>query len=455
MKHTGRFLYSLRFLCIILFTGCQKDDVPSLDSRILFSVDLDIQRFDPYTREVYMAAYTSDGKLINYGSLSDSAKWELKGKCRDDKIDILYFEIHNEGTLAVDHFKNVAIGKLFAEANAMEFHSSEYFDLTLKVEDFGNRRENNTSLTFFESIAHDFTRGSGYSGEFEWKLIEDGYAYKTAYFYSDPKYQGHELLIFERGTNEPYVFSIDIPSTDLTPGDTITLKKSDFTPGEVRTILISSSHNEFDNIFLNTYNSINGRRDLITSFDQVIPNPSGEKCIKYIVSDILPINYWYFRYFASSSGSTSYTMRSNKEIPSSIEIKELTGHKITLSGNQFNFTHSNLFPDKIIARSQITFSKGFCNVFTYDLHFDGSETVGSTTINLFEIPHDILSKYTDFLKIDSLDWSASQYSQTYTNLPENSPLDFLKNSRLNWNDNNSSANDYAFEVFTINLYARD
>ncbi len=219
----------------------------------------------------------------------------------------------------------------------------------------------------------------------------------------------------------------------------------------MKTIRINSSTNEFDNIFLFTYNSIEGRKDLITSFAQVIPDLSGEKLIKYVVSDILPIDYWNFRYFAWFSGTTSYTILSNREIPSTLEVKELTVHKITRSGKQFYFTHSNLFPDKMIARSKITFSKDNCSIFNYNFYFDGSNTVGSAIITPVKIPQEILAGNPDFLSIDSLDWVSSQYSQVYTNLPDNSPLESLIKSQLIWTEKNTSTSDFTFEVFSIGL----
>jgi hypothetical protein len=451
MNHIGKYSHSLTFL-LILFVSCQKDVVPELESRVLFSVDLDNQKFNPYYREAYIAAYTSDGKLINYGSLSDSASWELKGEYKEDKIDILYFEIGNESTLTIDHIKNVNIGQSFVDTNRFEIHpSSQDIRFTLKVEDFGNYNGNCTSTNVFEMMPRKLIRGYSYSGEFDWENIKDGYAYKTSYIDFNPGYQGTELLIFERGTNDPYVYYLDIPATDLNSEDTITLNKSEFKPGKLKTIQVNSSDNEFDNIFLYTYNAIDGKKELITSFDQLIPNPSGEKFINYIISDILPINYWEFKYFATFSGSSSYTIRTNKEIPSSIEIKQLTGHKITMSGNQFNITHSNIFPDKDLARSTIQFSKTNCYNFLYSLHFDRSETIGNTTFTPFEIPNEILTKYPGFIEINSLEWNKYRYTHTYTNIPDNSPLEFLKNTILNWIDNNSSTNDYTYEVFTINL----
>lgn len=446
MKNIGKFLYSLTSICLILTSGCQKEDVPELNSRVLFSVDLG--QAVPYF-ETYMAAYTSDGKLINYGSLSDSSKWELKGQCRENKIDVLYFELANETQVIIDHFRNVPIGQSFGDPNSIENQFSPYFLVTLKVEDFGNDIENSTSSTIFESIIHDFERGSNNVQSYFWNKKENGYAFKHSIIDSDPKCQGHELIVFERGTNVPWVHYMDIPATDLASGDTITLNKSDFTPGEVRTVQVNSSTNEFDNIFLYTYNSVDGKEDIITSFDQVCTDQ--EKLAKYVVSDILPINHWKLNYFASSSGTTSYTLRSNKEIPSSIEIKDLTGYKIASYENQFLFTHSPVFSDKSIVRSQLSFSKNDCNTFVYNVHFDAGETLGSTLITLVEIPHEILSNYYSYEEVDTLDWNPYRYSQTYTNLPGNSPLAYLKNTVLYRNSDITSTSDYTYENYSVYL----
>ncbi len=164
MLRTGNYLYLISFLCLLLFAGCQKADIPELETSILFSVDFDENKFALDYRKAYLAAYTSDGKLINYGNLSDSVKWELKSQSSENKIDILYFEVTSNGYLNVEHIKDVPIGQKFVDSNKFVTPDWDYFGLTLKVEDFGNRRDNNTSLTFFECIAHDFIRGSSYSG---------------------------------------------------------------------------------------------------------------------------------------------------------------------------------------------------------------------------------------------------------------------------------------------------
>jgi hypothetical protein len=450
IQHTAKFLYALSFL-LLLFTACQKNNNPEPESRTLFSVDLDQGKFDKYYREAYLAAYTTQGELINYGSLSDSVKWELTGGSMNDTIDILYFEVQNEGSLSIHHFRKVIPGQVFADSNTFVPPSNQYFGIMLRVEDFGNHRYANTSLTQFESAPRKFSRGSFYSGEFDWELIDNGYAYKTAYIETDQQYQGIEIVLFERGTNEPFAYSLDTPADEFQPGDTITMNKSDFTPADLKTMEIITSDNEFNNLFLFTYNSMAGRRDLITSYDQVIPDPSGEKRMKYVQSDLLPITYWEFRYASSLPGATSYTILSNKEIPSSLEINELTGQSIAQSGDQYNFTHGNLLPDRELARSSVTFLKAECNLFQYTVYFEPGESVGTTPLTPFEIPIGILAKYDDFTTIDSLEWNPALYSQTYTEISGNSPIDYLKSTLLNWTDNNSSTDEYSFEGFSIAL----
>jgi hypothetical protein len=204
-------------------------------------------------------------------------------------------------------------------------------------------------------------------------------------------------------------------------------------------------------MFLYTYHSAEGRKNLITSFEDVVPNYSGEKNIRYVSNAILPISYWNFRYFAATAGTTSYTILSNKVIPSTIDIKELTGYAVTGSGNKFDFTHGNIFPDKNLVRSSVEFDKsnGGAN-FNYILYFDGNESIGNTTISPINIPEEILANYAGFEELNNLEWEKYRYLQTYTNIPGNSALDYL-NSLLNWMYNESSVNDYAFEEFSIML----
>jgi hypothetical protein len=402
--------------------------------------------------EAYIAAYSSDGKLLNYGNLSDSSNWKLKGECKDDKIDILYFSISHDGALSIAHIKDVSIGYSFTDTNRFAMNSfPQDFPITLKVEDFGNHSANNTSLTDFEMIPRNFNRGYPYTGEFNWDKIEDGYTYNNSFIVLDQLYQGKEILIFERGTNKPFVYYLNIPANELSSGDTITLNKSDFTPAELNTIEVSSSNNEFEKIYLYTYNSSAGKKTLLTSFDQVIPDSSGEKTVKYIISDILSISNWNLNYFGNSKGSTSYKILSNKIIPSSIEIKELTGQKISMTGDQINFTHSNIFPDKNLTRSIIQFTKNNSSSFTYYLYSAPSESIGETTIKLFDIPEEILMKFPDFKEFNNMPWNIYRYSHIYTNIPENSPIEYFENSILNLIDKNSSTEDYTYEEYYVNF----
>ena len=56
-----------------------------------------------------------------------------------------------------------------------------------------------------------------------------------------------------------------------------------------------------------------------------------------------------------------------------------------------------------------------------------------------------------FHALDALGWRDFGYSQTYTGIPGNSPLDYLKNSLLRWVDTDSSDSDYTYEIFSIKL----
>lgn len=448
MKHVNK-LFKLFVLSALLFVSCQKNNIPDLENSILFSVDLDNNKFKIDNFVAYIAAYTPEGDLLNYANLSDSSIWNLMAKYNGDKIDILYIEIWHESLVKIKHIRDVAVGQIFNDQNPLkaDYSSSEYVNVTLKVEDFGNRVGNETSTNFYEEWPHKHIRGFAYPyGEMTWDTVEDGYTYKSTYYPSDPNLQGIELILFERGTNLPYVSYIDIPAAGINPDDTITLDKNNFILGDLKTIQVNSS-SDFLNIFLYTYNSEDGRKDLITSFEDV---PSdGVKSIRYVSSDVLPISYWDFRYFTNSA--TSYTICSNKVMPSVIDIIELTGVEISKSENQFVLTHANIIPNKNLARSSVIFSKSNNEAqFDYSLYFEGSECNGSTTISLFEIPEEILNKYNGFKELNGLEWKENQYEQIYTNISKNSPLDFLKNS-LNWKDNNSSNEEYYYETFYVKL----
>ena len=449
MKQIDKLLLGIAF--VFLFFSCQKDPVEK-ETQILLSVNVNSQKFNKVFREAYMAAYTPEGELLSYGCLSDSSTWDLKAEYDKDKIDILYFEIQQKLFLSIHHIKNVDIGQLFEDDNTVTISPSfQYLNITLKVEDFANHINNNTSLNFFGKIPYIYHRGNNNIGEFDWQKIEDSYAYKSSFINIDTRYQGSELLLFERGTNLPYICYMDISADDHSDGDTILINKSDFNPGQLKTIQVNSSGNENASVFLYTYNTVEGKEDLITSFDHLTPGSSVDNYLNYVISDILPVNYWTLKYYTFISGLTSYTIYSSKEIPALLNIEELSGQKITGSENNFEFTHSNIFQDRNLARSTVQFTKGNVNDFTYSLYFDASETTGSTSIVPFEIPVEILEKFPDLLEINNFSWNKNTYSQIYTDIPDNSPLEFLRNSILNGIENNTSGHDFAYEMFTIDL----
>lgn len=454
MKHISK-VFQLLILTIVLFVSCKKENPIQLQPSILFSVDLDNQKFNIDYMKAYIAAYTPQGELLNYGSLSDSSKWDLKAEYNGSKIDILYYEVWRESSVNISHIKAVPVGETFTDPNWLvpDPLLNQYKPIIIKVEDFGNRDDNNTASNNFEKRAYKHIRGYAYPyGDIIWDKIENGFAYSGSLVDAHFENQGMELSLFERGTNTPYVHYLDIAENSVNSNDTITLMKSDFTPGELKSIQVNSLNNDFDNIFLYTYHSETNRKDLITSFENVDGN-ANEKIVRYIKSDIFPISYWKFDYNVTFAGNTTtYSIRSNKTIPSLIDIKELTGHSITKSGYQFNFTHSDNFPDKNLANSMINFSKARNDIsFSYSLHFDGSESTGNTVFTPFEIPAELLTSYNGFSELNNdVEWEETSYSQVYTNISHNSPLDILKNN-LTWKENNSSNNDYTYEVFSIKL----
>lgn len=447
MKHFSK-LVLLIVACSLLFESCKKDNETELESSVLFSVDLDNQKFNTDYSISYLAAYTPEGELLSFGNLSDSSKWDLVADYNYDKIDILYLELWNESLLTVNHIKNVTVGQVFKDTDLNEPYIDNSINITLKVEDCGNRDGNSTASNNFESRPHKHHRGIVYPyGEFNWDKINDGYTYKSSYLLLNPSLQGIALTLFERGTNEPMVSYIDIPEANVNPEDTIILHKNDFVHAELNTIQINSS-SDFRNIFLYTYNSIDGKEDLITSFEDV--HQDSEKIIHYINSDILPISYWDYRYFTNSA--TSYTILSNKVMPSIIDVNELTGMSINKSGNQYNFTHGNIFPDKNIARSIVQLSKSNTEAtYAYSMFFNENGSVGNTVITPFEIPVEILNNIDVFNELMKIEWQEFIYDQIYTEIPENSPLDFLRYTLLNHKSNNSSDQDYSFEKYSIEL----
>ncbi|TGD58143.1 hypothetical protein [Flavobacterium humi] len=432
--------------------SCQEDDIQDVETSVLFSVDLDPGKFTSDYKKSYIAAYTPQGELLKYGSLSDSSAWVLKAPYEGNKIDIVFFEIWHGNSLMVNHIKNVNIGQVFTDPDhLLPDLTLPTKEIVLKVEDFGNRDGNSTAASFtYECRPHSHIRGYSYPyGEFMWDKVENNYTYKKTNIEINAKYQGTEIILFERGTNKPYVKHIDIAANSITSGDTITLHKSDFVLSTTNTVEVNSVNNAFNNIFLYTYNSHPGRRDMITSFENV-PNTAAEKKIKYVSSSILPIDRWEFTYRAGTT--TNYYRQANTGIPSVINVQELTGHNLVNNGNQSDFTHGSIFPGKILARSTFECSKVKNGAnFHYSMFFDNNESIGTTHIVPVRIPDEILSGYANFIALDALEWQDFGYSQTYTDIPGNSPLDFLKNSLLRWVDRNSSDSDYTYEVFSIML----
>lgn len=434
-------------------TSCQdNDDLPKTAPQTLFSVNLDNQKFNTDYKKSYIAAYTPKGEFIKYGSLSDSSNWVLSAPYKGDKIDIIFFEIWHQNSLIVNHIKNVNIGQVFTDPNMLNpTPILPGKSIVLEIEDFGNRDGNSTAPSYtYECRPHKHNRGYAHPyGEFLWDKVENGYTYKQINIDPDSKYQGTEIILFERGTNKPYVKHIDIASNSISSGDTITLHKSDFELGETKTVEVNSINNEFNNIFLYTYNSQTDRKDMITSFEDV-PNNATEKKIKYVSSTLLPTTFWDFRYFAKNN-TTTYTIQTNATIPSTITVQELTGHSLIKNGNKSNFTHSTLFPEKKHTRTIFTCSKRINGaVFSYSTLFDTHESIGNSDIVPVQIPNEILSIYTDFTTLNNIGWQSYSYSQIYTNIPGNSSLDFLRNS-LMWVDNNTSNSSYSYETFSIKL----
>lgn len=438
---------------LLFLVSCQNDDdAPEPKSNVLFSVDL-ANKNHAGDIKGYIAAYTPDGELLNYGSLGDSLKWDLKAKYDGTKIDIVYFDVLNG--LTANHFKNISVGQTFTDPDLNINYNTDTGSKTfnLKVEDFGNRNGNSTADFTYMGVPFMRRTGYAYWGDMDWNKIENGYGYKNATLYlsDDPKdkEQGLELIMFERGTNIPYIKYFDL--TDLAKNDikNITVHKSDFTVAPAKIVQINAISNDYTNAFLYTYNSKEGRRDIITSFDH--HSETGNKIYYISSTDELPTSYWKFSYIAKNK-NTSYGIKSNKkEIPSTIDIKDLKGQSITKSGNQFTLTHSAIFPDKKLVRSYVTFYKyQEARSFYYTLYFDPSESVGSTKITPLKLPTEVLKKY-DLIILDNEEWKTGSYGQIYTDIPNNSPLDYLKNSLIRWSGNDKANSEYTFENFSIAL----
>jgi hypothetical protein len=440
---------------LLFLVSCQNDDTPpEPKSNVLFSVDLANKKHAGDIKS-YIAAYTPDGELLNYGSLGDSLKWDLKAKYDGTKIDIVYFDAANGKGLTANHFKNISVGQTFTDPDLNINYNTDSGSKTfnLKVEDFGNRIGNSTADFTYMGVPFMRRTGYAYWGDMDWKKIENGYGYQNAtlYFSDDPKdkEQGLELIMFERGTNIPYIKYFDL--TDLAKNNitNITLHKSDFTAAPAKIVEINAISNNYMNAFLYTYNSKEGRRDIITSFDH--HSETGNKIYYISSTEELPTSYWKFSYSAKDK-NTSYGIKSNKkEIPSTIDIKDLKGQSITKSGNQFTLTHAAIFPDKKLVRSYVTFYKfQEARGFYYTVYFDPTESVGTAKIKPLKLPTEVLKKY-DFIVIDNEEWKIGSYGQAYTNIPNNSPLDYLKNTLLQWIDIDKYDSEYTFENFSIQL----
>lgn len=439
---------------LLFLVSCQNDDAPTEPkSNVLFSVDLANNNHAGDIKG-YIAAYTPDGELLNYGSLGDSLKWDLKAKYNGTKIDIVYFDVLHG--LTADHFKNISVGQTFTDPNLNIKYNTETGSkiFNFKVEDFGNRIGNSTADFTYMNVPFMRRTGYAYWGDMDWDKIENGYGYQNATlnFSDDPKdkEQGLELIMFERGTNIPYIKYFDL--TDLAKNNitNITLNKSDFTAAQAKIVEINAISNDYANALLYTYNSKEGRRDIITSFDH--HSETGNKIYYISSTEVLPTSYWKFSYSAKDK-NTSYAIKSNKkEIPSTIAIKDLKGQSITKNGNQFTLTHAAVFPDKKLVRSYVTFYKYHGALrFDYTVYFDSAESVGTAKITPLKLPTELLKKYNDFITIDSEEWKTGSYGQVYTNIPNNSPLDYLKNSLIRWSDNDKANSEYSFENFSIAL----
>ncbi|MCV2484930.1 hypothetical protein OD917_08355 [Flavobacterium sp. SH_e] len=440
---------------LLSIVSCQNDETPGeeteANSKTLFSVDYKSDRFSG-NGKVYIAAYSKDGKLLNYGSLSDSTKWELKGKYNENKFDVLYFNISEGKTINVHHIKNIEVGQIFSEMGLVEktYYPSKISKYSVKVEDFGNYAGNNTIGDFiYMSVPYIRQPGYAYWGDFNWEKIENGYTYKTftCSDNDDPDYpeNGFELIIFEKGTNTPYIKYIDLKDKKI--DDLITLNKSDFTKAKTNILKVNAKNSEFWNTFMYTYNSTPGREDIITSFNDM--SEVGDKTF-YIDSDaVLPMSYWKFIYSAKKT-YTSYSIFSNKAIPSEIDVQPLTGLEVTKDGNDFTLKHADIFSGREIKRSYISFQKYAQDIaFYYNFHFDGTESSGSTKLKLFTLPEEVLKTINNFDTTNSVDWKAVRYSQTYTDVPKNSVLDYLKYSLL-MNVDNIKISDaqYYYETFS-------
>lgn len=456
--------HSLLFMFFLLsFVSCQSDDVsesadgPEAKTNVLFSVDLDPNKYNGSIQS-YLAAYTPEGKLLQYGCLVDSTKWDLKAKYEGSKIDIVYITVVNTQTIYVDHIKNVNVGQTFTDSNRIvgDYQETGTKVLKFKVEDFGNRTDNTTSTDLEIKIPHIGRSGWATWNQFTWDKIEEGYGFEnvTLYYNNDPKEKIHgaQMVLFERGTNTPYVKYLDLTAlAKSNAGDElITLNKSDFTAAEKKTIQVNAKSDDYWNMFFYTYNSKADRREMITYFNNI---DQGDKIWYITGTDELPISYWDFIYSAKEK-NTSYSIRSTKkDIPGTFDIKELTGQTITKTGDQYKLTHSAVFPDKKLVRSTINFNtfRTTGSGISYNIHFEGAESIGTVNVAPFKIPEALLKKYEKFAGYNP-DWIVGEYSQIYTNAPKNSTLDFFKQEVIQWIDmNKPSTEDFTYERFSVKL----
>ena len=459
--------------------SCQKDSTPDIKSNVLFSVDLASGSFNNGYEQAYLAAYTPDGELLGYGNLTDSTKWDLVGKYTGDKIDILFIDEWHESYLAIYHYTDVPIGQSFTGQSSSAYASPKRIEqmpinpklgkmqqqvssvpnqrdvsyvLNLKVEDFGNRYDNTSSSNSYESYPYFHSRGIAYPfGELIWDKVENGYTFMQRSLPADSIYQGFVLNMLDRETNDAYSYYSDQSLANLTIDDTLTLHKSDFTKGLLRTIDISSSSNDFNHIFLYTYNTLDGKRDLITSFDDITPS-SNEKTVRYFTGDNIPINKWQLSYNASFY-KTSYSITSNMPVPNAIEVKEMTGQSIRKVNDHFEFTHSNAVVSSPLVKSVVLFFKETNNVvFAYNRFFEGSQSSGTSTFKLYDIPAAILADNAGFTDLDANNsWIETGYYQSYTNISGFTPIDDLK-ARLDiFATPKVISEEYAVENFSIGL----
>lgn len=456
-------LFFVPFLLLVLFS-CENNettespDNPDAKTKVLFSVDLDPNKYNGSIQS-YLAAYSTDGKLLQYGCLVDSTKWDLKAKYDGDKIDIVYISVINTQNISIDHIRNVKVGQIFTYSNRMlnNYQETGTKILKFKVEDFGNRPTNTSSADYELSNPHLGRSGWATWNQFAWDKIEGGYGFKDVnlYYNNDPKEKIHgaQMVLFERGTNIPYVKYLDLTALALSTseGDLITLNKSDFSSAEKKTIQVNAKSNDYWNMFFYTHNSKADRRELVTFFNDI---SEGDKIWYITGTEELPISYWDFIYSAKEK-NTSYAIRSNKkDIPSTFDIKELTGQSITKTGDQYKLTHSAIFPDKKLVRTRINFNTHRPTAepgISYNIYFEGAESVGTVNIAPFKIPEAILKKYEKFAGYNP-DWIVGEYSQIYTNAPKNTTLDFFKQDIIQWIEmNKPSAEDFTYESFSVKL----